>query len=169
MKPRKLAALLWFLAGMTSAAQAIEALPQPSGPVLLTVTGKISKSNSDGVARFDRQMLESLGTKRLKTSTAWTAGEQEFEGILVRDLLHAVGVEGTTVIASALNDYVASIPLEEINRYPVMLALKMNGEYLKIREKGPIWIVYPRDQNKKLQDSLTDKKWVWQLHHLSIE
>jgi hypothetical protein len=173
MKPRKLAAmtaaLLWLLAGTASAAQTIEALPQPSGPVVLVVTGKISKSNSGGVARFDRQMLEALGTKRLKTSTAWTAGELEFEGILVRDLLHAVGAQGTTVVATALNDYAASIPIEEINRYSVMLALKMNGEYLKIRDKGPAWIVYPRDQHKELQDSLTDKKWVWQLHYLHIK
>jgi hypothetical protein len=106
---------------------------------------------------------------RLATSTAWTEGRTEFEGVLARDLLDTVGAEGSGVLATALNDYSVPIPLDELRRYPVLLALKMNGQYLKIMDKGPIWIVYPRDQNKELQDSLTDKKWVWQLRELHVE
>ncbi len=151
------------------AARTAGGLPQPSGPVVLEVTGNIRGTNGDGVARFDRRMLEALGSSKLKTSSAWTVGEPEFEGALARDLLDLVGAEGAAVTASALNDYVVTVPLEELRRYPVMLALKMNGEHLKIKDKGPIWIVYPRDQHKELQDSLTDKKWVWQLYKLHID
>jgi hypothetical protein len=158
-----------LLVGRTSPGRTADALPQPSGPVVLEVTGSIRNTNSGGAARFDRQMLEALGPRKLRTSSAWTTGEAEFEGILARDLLDAVGAEGTNVTASALNDYAIAIPLQELRRYPVMLALKMNGEYLKVRDKGPIWIVYPRDQYTELQDSLTDKKWVWQLQKLRIE
>ncbi len=158
-----------LLVGRTSSGEAADALPQPSGPVVLEITGSIRNTNADGAARFDRQMLEALGSRKLRTSTAWTTGEAEFEGILARDLLDAVGAEGTSVTASALNDYAISIPLQELHRYPVMLALKMNGDYLKMKDKGPIWIVYPRDQNRELQDSLTDKKWVWQLYMLHVE
>jgi hypothetical protein len=114
-------------------------------------------------------MLEALGMTKLRTSTAWTAGAAEFEGVLARDLLDAVGAEGATVMATALNDYTVTIPVEELRRYPVMLALKMDGQYLKIKDKGPLWIVYPRDQNEELQDSLIDKRWVWQLARLNIE
>jgi hypothetical protein len=72
------------------------------------------------------------------------------------------------VVATALNDYVASIPLREPYDYPVLLALKMNGEYLELRDKGPIWIVYPRDQFSELRNSMVDKKWVWQLSELEV-
>jgi hypothetical protein len=161
------AGLALGLAG-TGAARA-EALPKPSGPVLLTVTGRIRNTNAAGAARFDRAMLEALGVRRLATSTAWTEGRTEFEGVLARDLLDAVGAEGGSVLATALNDYAVAIPLDELRRYPVLLALKMDGQYLKIMDKGPIWIVYPRDQNKELQDSLTDKRWVWQLRELRVE
>jgi hypothetical protein len=113
-------------------------------------------------------MLESLGVTKLKTSTAWTAGESEFEGVLVRDLLEAVGAEGTLVVATAVNDYVVSIPLRELYDYPVLLAFKMDGSYLELRDKGPIWIVYPRDQYKELRNSLIDKNWVWQLSALEV-
>ena len=163
------AALCLLLAGMSSATTAGESLPQPSGPVVLEVSGDIDNLNADGVARFDRQMLEALGTKKLKTSTAWTTGVSEFEGVLARDLLDNVGASGTTVTASALNDYTVSIPIDELRRYPVMLALKMDGEYLLPKDKGPIWIIYPRDQNRELQDSMIDKRWIWQLNKIRID
>ena len=114
-------------------------------------------------------MLEALGVTTLRTSTACTAGVSEFEGVLARDLLEAVGAQGSAVIATALNDYITSIPLEELYRYPVLLAFKMDGEYLKIRDKGPLWIIYPRDQFPELKSSMFDKKWVWQLSQLEVQ
>ena len=145
-------------------------LPQPAGPVILRVSGRIRETNAEGgVARFDRPMLEALGVRKLTTSSAWTTGPTEFEGVLASAVLDAVGAEGTAVHATALNDYAVTIPIDELRRYPVLLALKMNGQYLKIMDKGPIWIVYPRDQYRELQDLLTDKKWIWQLHELQVE
>jgi hypothetical protein len=140
----------------------------PVGPVILTVSGNIAGAGAQQVVRLDRAMLEEIGTTKLKTSTAWTTGEAEFEGVLARDLLDALGAEGTLVVATALNDYVVSIPLRELYDYPVLLALKMNGEYLELRDKGPIWIVYPRDQFSELRNSMVDKKWVWQLSELEV-
>jgi hypothetical protein len=136
--------------------------------VILTVSGNIEGVGSGPVVKLDRAMLESLGVTTLRTSTAWTEGDSEFEGVLVRDLLEAVGAEGTVVIATASNDYVASIPLRELYDYPVLLAFKMDGRDLELRDKGPIWIVYPRDQYGELKNSMIDKNWVWQLSELEI-
>ena len=141
---------------------------EPVGPVILTVTGNIEGVGSRPVVKLDRAMLESFGVTTLRTSTAWTAGESEFEGVLARDLLEAVSAEGTMVVATALNDYVASIPLRELYDYPVLLAFKMDGRDLELRDKGPIWIVYPRDQYEELKNSMIDKNWVWQLSELEI-
>ena len=156
---------LWVAGGARA-----DSLPQPAGPVILRVTGRIRDTNAEGgVARFDRAMLEALGTRKLTTSSAWTSGPTEFEGPLASAVLDAVGADGTAVHAAALNDYAVTIPIDELRRYPVLLALKMNGQYLKVMDKGPIWIVYPRDQYRELQDSLTDKRWVWQLHELQVQ
>lgn len=144
------------------------ALPAVTGPVVLTVSGNISKPNADGVFEFDRAMLESLGMTTLTTTTEWTEGPVEFEGVLARDVLDAVGARGNEVLAVALNDYAVPLPVAELYRYPVMLALKMNGEYMTIRNKGPIWIVYPRDQFPELNNSFNNKKWVWQLRELQV-
>ncbi len=141
---------------------------EPVGPVILTISGNIEGAGASPVVRLDRAMLEALGTTTLKTTTVWTSGEVVFEGVLVRDVLQALGAQGHEVVATALNDYVATLPLEELYQYPVMLAFKMNGEYLQIRDKGPLWLVYPRDQFPELRNSMTDKKWVWQLRDLEV-
>ena len=143
-------------------------LPRPTGEVVLSVTGSIRNTNAPGSAEFDVAMLENIGKTTLRTSTAWTAGPAVFEGVLARDLLKAVGADGENVEATALNDYVVSIPMADVTQYDVMLALKMDGEYLKVRDKGPIWIVYPRDQHSELQDPKTDKKWIWQLCNIRV-
>ena len=161
-------ALLLPVAAAASALGDKQLGAEPTGPVILTVSGNIEHVGAERVVRLDRAMLEEVGTTKLKTSTAWTTGEAEFEGVLVRDLLDALGAEGTLVVATALNDYVVSIPLRELYDYPVLLALKMNGEYLELRDKGPIWIVYPRDQFSELRNSMIDRKWVWQLSELEI-
>src|SRR4051794_14526775 len=55
-------------------------LPEPAGPVILRVSGRIRETNAEGgVARFDRPMLEALGVHKLTTSSAWTSGPTEFE------------------------------------------------------------------------------------------
>lgn len=111
-------------------------LPEPSGRVILTVSGAVSNRNGDGAARFGRAMLEDLGLARVSTTTSWTDGAQAFEGVLARDLLRAVGANGTTVSAAALNDYSIEIPISDIETYPVVFALRMNGVEMTARVKG---------------------------------
>jgi len=144
------------------------ALPPPTGPVVLKVSGNIDRGNSEDGVKLDWATLESLGVTTLRTTTVWTVGEVEFEGVLARDVLDAVGAHGSEVVATALNDYAVTLPLNELYQYPVLLAFKMNGEYLQVRDKGPLWIVYPRDQFPELRNSMTDKKWVWQLSELEV-
>jgi hypothetical protein len=143
-------------------------LPQPSGRVLLTITGNIDRTNADGRAEFDRQMLEELGVTGFATSTSWTDGAPRFEGVLARDVLKAVGASGDTVTATALNDYSIEIPVADFESYPVLFAMRMDGTELTRRDKGPIWIVYPRDGHRELQNQKVDARWIWQLVKLQV-
>jgi hypothetical protein len=143
-------------------------LPQPQDDPVLTVSGAIGVKSGKGGAIFDRALLESIGLRTLRTSTAWTTGVRTFEGVLVRDLLNRVEAKGTHATATALNDYSIEIPLSDFQEFDVLLALRMDGRDLMPRDKGPIWIVYPRDQNAELQDARYDSRWVWQLNSLTI-
>lgn len=106
--------------------------------------------------------------KTVQTHTLVTDGVQQFEGPLMRDVLADIGITGDTIEATALNDYLARFPISDIYDYDVIMALKMNGKQMSVRDKGPIWIVYPRDDFRELQDLRYDRRWVWQLNHIYV-
>lgn len=163
------AALFIFAAFGPIGAYAADPLPLPQGPVILTVSGNIAVTNSEQGAQFDREMLYALGLTTIETTTSWNDGNQVFEGVLARTVLERVGAEGEQVIATALNDFVAPVPMEEIENYDVLLATVMNSKQMEVSDKGPIWIIYPRNDNPELQDSKYNDRWVWQLKELRVE
>jgi len=163
---RQVAVVLLCLA-LPVIARAAE-LPKPTGEVMLTVTGAIAHRNSEAGAEFDREMLEALGPRTLRTSTAWTDSVAEFEGVPLAAVIAAVGGTGEELVASAINDYKAQIPMDDVRRYQMLLALRMNGRDLTLRDKGPIWIVYPRDDHPELRTNAYNVRWVWALSALEI-
>ncbi|WP_210251015.1 oxidoreductase [Microvirga thermotolerans] len=167
---RSYALFVLFLLGLACAPQAGagEALPAPRGAVILTVSGAIEATNGAGQARFDREMLEALGMASFRTTSAWSDGAQLYEGIPLRAVLDRVGARGSRIIASALNGYEIAIPSEDL-KFPLLLATKVDGRVLTLRDKGPLWIVYPRDDYPELADVRYESRWVWQLNRLHIE
>ena len=145
------------------------ALEAPTGPVILTVSGAIQNTNADDGANFDRAMLVRIGTTVVTTVTPWTEGAVTFGGVLARDLMNAVGASGSRVRAIALNDYTVDIPLSDLVDGEVVLALTLDGEPMRVRDKGPIWIIYPAESPTELQNQATRRKMVWQLRELHVE
>lgn len=158
-------AALWGGVGTASAA---EPLPAPKGPVLLTISGQIERTNVGREAQFDREMLEALGQISLRTKSVLLDKVQLFEGIPLRAVLERTGAKGVSIRASALNDYKMDIPWSDL-QYDPILAMRVDGQILKLRDKGPLWIVYPRDDHTALQTPIYDSRWVWQLNRLHIE
>lgn len=142
--------------------------PRPAGPVLLTVTGKIEKTNSDGVALLDENILSTFREHRIETRTPWTDGIARFDGVLLSDVLAAVGASGSSLFAEAINGYRIELPISDAEKFGVLLAMRMDGKLLSRRDKGPLWIVYPRDSNAEIQDERYDSRWVWQLNKLEV-
>jgi hypothetical protein len=151
-----------------AAAVAGSALSSPtlgqSDPVVLEVSGQV-----DATRIFTLPDLKALGVTRLATSTAWTDGTPEFEGVLARDVIAELGpITSSHVTALALNDYRADIPLSDFEDYDVLFAWSMNGKMLSRRDKGPLWIVYPRDSVPQLREERYEHRWVWQLSRLIL-
>jgi hypothetical protein len=161
----RIAAALVVTVGVALAA----ALPQPKGRPVLEISGTLANTNATDKAVFDLAMLEGLGVTKTQTSTPWTDGRPVFEGVLMKVLLDNVGAKGGTVTAVALNDYKVDIPVADFQQYPVILAYKMDGQELKVRDKGPLWIIYPQDDFPDLKNKQTQAKWVWQIKELRIK
>lgn len=132
---------------------------------ILTVTTE----NADTEMAFTRDELLELPQHQLVTATTVTDGASQFEGFLIRDLLETSVSEGDTVVATALNTYQIEIPFSDFEKYDVIGAMSMDGNILSPRDKGPVWIVYPRDDHAELQDIRYDTRWVWQLVSLHVQ
>lgn len=132
--------------------------------VMLEVTGRIA----GGGATFDRGALKAMTPVTIITSTVVTDGVHSFTGFLMRDLLDQLGAKGDHITAIALNDYAVDIPVADFYAYDVVVAYSMNGIDLDRADKGPLWIVYPRDDHVDLQDIRYDYRWVWQLYQLDV-
>lgn len=154
--------------GLVTTALSAAELGLPTGPIVLSVGGNIRITNADGEAQFDLEMLEALGLTELRTTTPWTEGLQVFEGVAVERVLQAVGANGVVARAVALNDYVVDMELSVAKEAQALIAVKLNGDYMRVRDKGPLWIVFPWDQRPELDEEFVKALSVWQLNRLEI-
>ena len=98
----------------------------------------------------------------------WTEGMQSFEGVSLHSLLDMLDVTSGTVIASAVNDYRIEIPIAEITPDAPIIAYMHNGEEMSVRDKGPLWIVYPYDSDSQYQSEVVFSRSIWQLNRIEI-
>ena len=157
-----------FLALTALTAQAGDRLPMPRGPVLLAISGEIDRTSDGKEALFDRQMLESLGLVTVAAISPLDDEPVEFQGVLLRRLLAAVGAHGNAVDAVALNDYVAEIPVSDAERHDVVIALSRQGHSIPVREMGPLMILYPMERGAGLETEAIQARSVRQLARLVI-
>lgn len=144
-------------------------LPVPAGKVLLTLSGNIENTNGDGKAVFDVASLEKLGMVSFQTTSPWYDGRTTFTGVPLQKLMDYVGAKGSVVKVTALNDYTTEIPLSDFKKYNVILALKINGEYMRVRDKGPLFVVYPYDSLPELNNQIYYSRSAWQVSRMNIE
>ena len=143
-------------------------LPQPTERPILTVSGKIANVNKGDTAQFDRPMLEAVGMSGFETTTPWYPGSVRFDGVRMDRLLEAIGAAGDRVLAYALNDYTTELPVSDFAAYGVLLALKRDGEYMPVRDKGPLFIVYPFDSKPELRHQRFYSRSAWQVARLDV-
>ena len=115
-------------------------------------------------ARFSEADLLALPQVTIRTRTDYTDGVVEFIGPLARDAVAFIETGAATSIhLVAANDYAIDIPLSDIFDYDVILAMQANGERLTMRDKGPLWLMYPLDDYEEMQDPAFNNRLIWQL------
>lgn len=145
------------------------ALDAPTGPVVLTVFGRVRKPNAGSAAQFDMPMLEKLPQHSFTTRTPWYAAPRKFTGPLLRDVLAACGAMGSNLRATALNDYRVDLPFEDTQRFDVLLARLLDDKPMAVRDKGPLFIVYPFDSSAELRTTVYYSRSAWQLKTLEVQ
>ena len=153
---------------LVAAPASAQDLPSPTGEVILTVSGAIQNTNSGDTAVFDLEMLKALEQGEIVTSTPWYEGPRTFTGPLGSAFIEAVGATGTMMRFTAINDFVSEIPVEDFTDLHVVMATEIDGEVISVRDRGPIFVMYPFDDNPELKNRTYQARAVWQVKTIEI-
>lgn len=149
-------------------AGAAQALDKPQGPVVLTLSGLLRKPNDGRHAHFDMAMIERLPQTSFSTRTPWYAQARKFTGPLLRDVLAAAGAHGSVLRAVALNDYWVELPIDDAARHDVVVARLLDDKPMAVRDKGPLFMVYPFDAQPELRNPVYYSRSAWQLRTIEV-
>lgn len=113
--------------------------------------------------------IQSLPETTYTTELLWDKGVAEFTGVTLSTLLtHVYGRIPEKVDISGLNNYHAVVSREDIVRFQPILAYKKDKHYLKIRNKGPYWVVYPLNLYPELNLTKYHAQMVWQVNEFKL-
>lgn len=149
------------------AAQA-QQLANPSGDVILTIKGDMVQRNIPDGAAFDLQMLKEIGMVTFSTTTPWTDGIQSFTGVPLNRLLAQIGAAPTVMTVTAINEYQVQVPASDAIDGGPILAWDQSGKMLSIREKGPLWLMYPFDSKSEYRTEKVHARAVWQVAQIDL-
>jgi len=145
-------------------------IPEPKGEVVLTVSGKIGAPNRGDQIVMDMATLESVGEVEYALEDPFEKKPATFRGPLMSVLLDLwkVPTEATVLEVVALNDYRVNVPIGDLRQYPVIFAIRTNGEYMPIEVRGPAMLVYPYHRYTFNHEVYNDY-WAWQIASITVK
>lgn len=161
-------------------------MQKPAGPVVLTIVGKIDRTNRpafdetqdlffnyherrfEQAFEFDRSMLEALGMSTAEIAYTGWRRPVTVEGPLLRDVLAMAGAKMGKIRITALDGFASEIEYKDLAEQEWIVALKADGRPLSIGQRGPSWVVYARRDGKAgaTEDEI---RWPWAAFLIEIE
>ena len=136
---------------------------QSPTPLQVTASGAQTQTQEFSLAELD-----AMEQVEFTTTTIWTDGAVTFSGVPLKVLLTAITAKGASVEMVALNDYKVVMPFTEMDDAAPIVATRMNGETMSVRDKGPYWVVFPYDADPKYQTETIYSYSIWQLNRLKV-
>lgn len=136
--------------------------------IVLVISGRVQRPNAGLRAQFTMASLERLPQTSFTTRTPWYADARRFTGPLLRDVLGAAGAQGRVLRVSALNDYRVDVPFEDAQHHDVIVARLIDGQPMAVRDKGPLFMIYPFDTDPGLRSAVYYNRSVWQLKAIEV-
>jgi len=133
---------------------------------LLRISSTTDESVSYALSDADLLALPQI---EFTTTTIWTDGPITFSGPSLASVLASVGAQSGPVGMVAVNNYKVEIPRDRIETEAPIVANRMNGAPFSIRDKGPLWVVFPFDSDHRYQSEQVYSFSIWQLTELQVE
>jgi hypothetical protein len=191
MHKRQFVASMVAAAAWPVAAQAKTA-PIPPGPVVLTVTGAIAKSNrapfdpafdvlmsKHGVKFAAAYALEwarlaALPTRTIEPTLEYDGKPHRLRGPLLTDVLRAAGVRASgssTLALRAVDGYAPTMTWADAQSYAFIVATHRDDQPLALGGLGPLWAVYDADRFPEAAAKPLSARFAncpWGLYHIDV-
>ena len=151
---------------VTAIASALLFLSVAITPIQAVAETLLTVTHRGDVIEYDMEALEALGAVTITTETIWTEGAQTFTGVPLAVFTADLALEDGVLLASAINDYTVKIPVSDAVEGGPIIAYLNNSEQMSVRDKGPLWIVYPYDSNPDYQAEQIYSRSIWQLDRI---
>lgn len=120
-----------------------------------------------GQVSFTMEQLHQFPQTVIETTTPWTEGTQRFVGVALHVLLGDIP-SSDMLSLRAVNDYTVSIPVSAVDTEVPVVAYERNGKAMSVRDKGPLWLVYPFDLNPEFRTETVFSRSIWQLVEITV-
>ncbi len=181
-----------LLAGAAGVTLPARAAPAP-GPVLLTLTGDLGRSNRGPLdPRLDVMMskqklafskafgldfaaLAALPAVTIKPTLEYDAKVHVLRGPRLLDVLALAGAKpapGATLVLRALDGYAVSITAAQAHEQGFIVATQMDGKPMALGGLGPLWAVIDADRIAGLASKPLPERFShcpWGLYHIDVQ
>jgi hypothetical protein len=112
--------------------------------------------------------LAALPQVSFTTTTIWTTEPTTFSGPSLAAVLESVGAADGALSMVAVNDYKVEMPRDVVTQDVPIIANRLNGKPFNIREKGPLWVVFPYASDARYQTEEIYSYSIWQLTQIQV-
>jgi len=165
----------------------------PSGPTLLTVSGRIGAGNRgpldpaldqmmakqkvtfDKAQVFDFAALTALPAVSIQPTLEYDGKPHALKGPLLVNVLRACGVQvsdKTTIFLRAVDGYAAQISAAEAEKYRFIVATHLDGQPMALGGLGPLWALYDADHFADIAAKPLSERFAncpWATYHIEVK
>jgi hypothetical protein len=144
-----------------------QAVPIPAVTPVLTLAGRIGRTNAGTALALDVPTIDDVGLHQVSLYEPWLKKTMSFRGVWLADLLDVAGVRdgAGSVHVTALDDYQVDLTMAEIRASGVFLATQTgDGAPIPVADGGPTRIVFVGG----VPSGESADRWIWSLETIEV-
>jgi hypothetical protein len=95
-------------------------------------------------------------------SNMWIEKTTTYTGVKLSAILEKYKITNEWLQLTALNEYSIKVPIVDADKGAFIVYL-IDGKQMKIRDNGPLWLLYPFNENSALDIDIYHNRSIWQL------
>ena len=95
-------------------------------------------------------------------NNVWVNKTVTYTGVKLSTIIQEYNITSEWLKMTAINDYSIKVPIIDAEK-GAFIAYLADGKPMKIRDKGPLWVLYPFGENEELEIDTYRNRSIWQL------